>query len=149
MDKIKKYYFTAFTLLPLFQIVAQIVLHKNIVNLFGLAGVAIYLTYLLIGEKLIYPKYLIPFILLIAYYGIWDFINGSIAEKGIVLYFYRNSWIYSLVILIVNRVMNQPDVVTHANFSDSQLESSRFTVTLSSIHQDALTERPLSGLAQV
>lgn len=113
MDKIKKYYFTAFTLLPLFQIVAQIVLHKNIVNLFGLAGVAIYLSYLLIGEKLNYPKYLFPFILLIAYYVIWDFVNGSIAEKGIVLYFYRNSWIYSLVILIL---------IENTNFNDQFID---------------------------
>ena len=101
MDTVKKYYFIAFSFLPLFQFVAQEFLHKNIVNLFGLIGVMIYFVHILKGDNLKYPKYLIPFILLIIYYAIWDFVNGDIKEIGLFTYFYRNSWLYSLVLLIL------------------------------------------------
>ncbi len=101
MDTVRKYYFIAFSFLPLFQFVAQEFLHKNIVNLFGLIGVMIYFVHILKGDSLKYPKYLIPFILLIIYYAIWDFVNGDIKEIGLFTYFYRNSWLYSLVLLIL------------------------------------------------
>lgn len=103
METIKKYYLISLSLLPLFQVIAQIYLHKNILNLFGFIGVIVFFLCRLYGQEFNYPKYLFPYILLILYYIIWAFVNGNAGKLDIdtILYFFRNRWIYGLIILIL------------------------------------------------
>ncbi len=103
METVKKYYFISFAFIPLFQFLAKEYLHMNFVNLFGLLGVLVFFLCKLTGSKFVYPKYLFPFILLILYYLIWDFVNGSAGKLDIttLTYLFRNRWLYSLVILIL------------------------------------------------
>lgn len=101
MDTIKKYYFYAFSILPFLQLISQELFHKNIVNLFGFVGLLIFLFLLLKGDRLYYPKYLMPLVLLVLYYFVWDIVNGDIGEVGYFKYLYRNSWLFSIVILVL------------------------------------------------
>lgn len=83
----------------------------NIINLFGFLGVLVLLLCKLYGREFTYPKYLLPFILLVFYYMIWAFVNGDAGnfDFDTILYFYRNQWIYSLVtlLLIENTVFDE------------------------------------------
>lgn len=111
METIKKYYFISLAFIPLFQFLAQEYLHMNIINLFGFLGVLVLLLCKLYGREFTYPKYLLPFILLVFYYMIWAFVNGDAGnfDFDTILYFYRNQWIYSLVtlLLIENTVFDE------------------------------------------
>jgi hypothetical protein len=103
METIKKYYLFSFAFIPLFQVLAQIYFHKNILNLFGFFGVLVIILSKVYGKEFKYPKYLLPYILLLIYYIIWAFVNGNAGKMDMdtILYFYRNRWLYSLVVLLI------------------------------------------------
>ncbi len=103
MDAIKRNYFITLSLFPLFQFLFLEFLHKGFILLYGAFGTLLYFVYLFSGAKIKYPKYLLPLILLVINYFIWDLLNNEITilSSGIFSYLYSNLWLHTITILIL------------------------------------------------
>lgn len=103
MDFVKRYYFLTLALFPLIQFVFIQYLHRSFVLVYGALGTLLYLAYLFSGVKFKYPKYILPLILLVIYYFIWDMVNGELItlRSGIISYLFSNIWLHTVFFLIL------------------------------------------------
>jgi len=103
MDFVKRYYFLTLALFPLIQFVFIQYLHRSFVLVYGTLGTLLYLAYLFSGVKFKYPKYILPLILLVIYYFIWDMVNGELIalRSGIISYLFSNIWLHTVFFLIL------------------------------------------------
>jgi len=74
-----------------------------VLTFFGNAFVLLFVLMILSRgwSKMKFPRYTLPFVLLALYFGVWDFFNGNVAERGIAIVLFRNDHFFSLVVLLI------------------------------------------------
>jgi hypothetical protein len=103
MDPLKKYYFLSLAFIPFLEYFFITYLNRSFLLLYGSAGTLLFLLMLFSKDRLRYPLYLFPLILLVVYYFVWDLFNGYYHsfESGLLAYIYSNLWIHTLTFLII------------------------------------------------
>lgn len=103
MDTVRRYYFYTLSLLPFLQILFQKTIGISFIIFYSAFGSILIIAYLISGTKFRFPKFIIPLLLLVLYYFIWDLITGDVAsfKSGFFSYLYHNQWLHTISILIL------------------------------------------------
>lgn len=104
MDIIRRYYFLGLASLPLWLITTHRVLDNNFNDFFGFFAVVIIIISYAGGTKIKLPKYILPLVLLILYYVIWDAINGIynfLSIRQVLIYLVRFKWLHLIATLLL------------------------------------------------
>jgi hypothetical protein len=108
IDSLVKYFFLSMPFTPLWGYILRgnFGMKVAVMTIYGNLSLLLFIILLVNkGRKnIIFPKYLIPIILLAIYYSIWDFYNGNVDENGIAIIFFRNYHVFTVttILLIVN-----------------------------------------------
>ncbi len=130
MSDVKRLFFLTLALFPLLQYLSIEYLHRAFDLLFGFLGTALLLVYIINGTKIVFPKYILIYIIIAVYYLGWDIANNKMGtlSSGVLTYIYSavNIHVISILLLIENTKFDK-------RFIDSVLLIFKITIVIAFI----------------
>jgi O-antigen ligase len=101
VSKLNSYFLGLFFIYPFFGYFAVMVNNTAADSLTSLLFLLLFALNLMASEQKRFPRYLVFYCFFVLYTVIWDFVNGTISEAGMIKYFYQNHWINTITVLYV------------------------------------------------